>query len=63
MEEVEGVLYSAKSPDASDTRILLDLHGEDKSKSVNEEGFLGREFALVREGTWLQALKWCGRTD
>lgn len=55
-EEVEGVLYSAKSVDADDTQILIVLHGENKSE--NEEGFLGRGFALVREGTWLQALRW-----
>ncbi|XP_031397358.1 ubiquitin carboxyl-terminal hydrolase 8-like isoform X2 [Punica granatum] len=57
-EEIVGVRYSADSVDASDSQILLDLHREDTSKSEDEEIFLGREFALVREGTWLQALRW-----
>ncbi|CAN1277741.1 Ubiquitin carboxyl-terminal hydrolase 8 [Linum perenne] len=54
-----GVLYDVDSR-IDDEEIQLCLHREDKFGESDdvEEGFSGKEYALLTETMWLQALKW-----
>ncbi|XP_015870895.3 ubiquitin carboxyl-terminal hydrolase 8 [Ziziphus jujuba] len=56
---IEGVVYDVSSDDDADTQIVLELRKIDESgkNEFEEEGFSGREYALITEATWLQALK------
>ncbi|KAJ0028863.1 hypothetical protein Pint_36200 [Pistacia integerrima] len=57
-----GVLYQVSSNNGTDnSQIVLELKKLEvfqESGNGNEEGSLGREYALLPEGMWLRALKW-----
>lgn len=60
-EKVGGVLYEVSSnDDNTDLEILLHLKKKEGSvdSDCGEGGVSVREYALVPEGIWLQALKW-----
>ncbi|CAB4287003.1 unnamed protein product [Prunus armeniaca] len=52
-DQMGGVLYTASTDDDAGSEIFLNL----KKKDVAEEGFSGREYALVPEPTWCRALR------
>lgn len=58
-DQVVGVLYSVSSEEDGDSGILLELRKEKVHTEYagEEEGFSGREYALIGESMWLQALK------
>lgn len=56
---IEGVVYGVSFNDDADTEIVLELRKIDES-GKSEEGFSGREYALITEATWVQALKRSG---
>lgn len=51
MEEVEGALYCAKSVDAPDTEMLLDLHQEDRVRVKKKDFWLFVCFGSARDMT------------
>lgn len=58
-DQVVGVLYSVSSDEDADSGILLELRKEKVHTEYGgaEEGFSGRQYALIGEAMWLQALK------
>lgn len=58
-DRVVGVLYNVLSDEDADSGILLELRKEEVHTKYDgaEEGFSGREYALIGEAMWLQALK------
>ncbi|XP_030925271.1 ubiquitin carboxyl-terminal hydrolase 8-like [Quercus lobata] len=57
--EIGGVLYSASLNDDIESEIVLDLRKKEDSRNAEkeEEGFSGREYALLPKPMWLWALK------
>ncbi|KAK9986505.1 hypothetical protein SO802_031456 [Lithocarpus litseifolius] len=57
--EIGGVLYSASLNDDIESEIVLDLRKKEDSRNAEkeEEGFSGREYALLPQPMWLWALK------
>ncbi|XP_075637983.1 ubiquitin carboxyl-terminal hydrolase 8-like isoform X1 [Castanea sativa] len=57
--EIGGVLYSVSLNDDIESEIVLDLRKKEDSRNAEkeEEGFSGREYALLPQPMWLWALK------
>lgn len=58
-DQVVGVLYSVSSDEDADSGILLELRKQEVYTKYDgvEERSSGREYALIGEALWLQALK------